>query len=91
MLYVYVKLYLYMYLSTRWARLTLLYIPDHCETNREAYNDIAPVLRDLARLIGKRPKDLVIYDPYYCNGYVPFLLTNLTYSNRHFRLFLLLL
>jgi hypothetical protein len=41
---------------------------DHCETPLEAYADVAPLLRGLARDLGVTAKDLRIYDPYYCEG-----------------------
>ncbi|EKX53412.1 hypothetical protein GUITHDRAFT_46531, partial [Guillardia theta CCMP2712] len=43
---------------------------DHCETPGEAYDDIVPVLLAIASNIGKRADELMIYDPYYCNGLV---------------------
>jgi len=43
---------------------------DHCETPREAYDDIAPVLRQIAAGLGKEPGQLAIWDPFYCNGAV---------------------
>ncbi|CAM9401002.1 unnamed protein product [Choristocarpus tenellus] len=43
---------------------------DHCETSERAYADVAPILKGLAASLGKLPKDLVIYDPYYCQGSV---------------------
>lgn len=41
---------------------------DHFETPLVAYSDILPMLLTLAESLGKRPEDLVIYDPYYCQG-----------------------
>ena len=41
---------------------------DHCETPARAYADVAPVLRSLARQLGKTPAELKIYDPYFCQG-----------------------
>ena len=41
---------------------------DNCETPQEAYDDIAPMLRALASNLKKPPSDLIIYDPYYCDG-----------------------
>ena len=43
---------------------------DHCETPGEAYEDVVPFLRQLAAQLGKEPRELAIYDPYYCNGAV---------------------
>ena len=40
---------------------------DHCETSGEAYDDIVPLLHELAGMLGR---DLTIYDPYYCAGAV---------------------
>mmetsp|Transcript_25980 Transcript_25980/g.24836 ORF Transcript_25980/g.24836 Transcript_25980/m.24836 type:complete len:440 (-) Transcript_25980:26-1345(-) len=41
---------------------------DHFETPLVAYTDILPMLLTLAKALGKKPEDLVIYDPYYCQG-----------------------
>lgn len=41
---------------------------DHFETPLVAYTDILPMLLTLAESLGKLPKELVIYDPYYCQG-----------------------
>ncbi|KAL7505593.1 hypothetical protein ACHAXN_003047 [Cyclotella atomus] len=41
---------------------------DHCETSPVAYTHIAPLLNYMAKLMGKTPSDLQIYDPYYCAG-----------------------
>ena len=41
---------------------------DHCETPFAAYEDLAPFLTYLAKLLGKDRKSLRIWDPYYCNG-----------------------
>lgn len=43
---------------------------DHCETAPEAYADVAPLLRALAKRLGKTDAELSIYDPYYCAGAV---------------------
>lgn len=43
---------------------------DHCETPQEAYDDIGPILHQLAAKLGKTPETLQIYDPYYCAGAV---------------------
>jgi hypothetical protein len=37
----------------------------HCR-----YRDIAPLLQQLAKRLGKKPADLSIYDPYYCVRYM---------------------
>ena len=39
---------------------------DHCETSIRAYRDILPLLQQVCQ--DKRPDELHIYDPYYCNG-----------------------
>jgi hypothetical protein len=41
---------------------------DHCETSPEAHANIVNFLVKAADAVGKRPADLVIYDPYYCAG-----------------------
>jgi hypothetical protein len=41
---------------------------DHCETPLDAYEDIAPLLEMLAELLGKSKEELLIWDPYYCDG-----------------------
>ena len=41
---------------------------DHCETPRDAYEDIVPFLEKIARDLGKTRESLTIYDPYYCEG-----------------------
>ena len=41
---------------------------DHFETPRIAYSDIAPMLNALAESLHKSPSELVIYDPYWCQG-----------------------
>lgn len=41
---------------------------DHCETSELAYAHIAPLLAALASELGKAPEELVIYDPYFCQG-----------------------
>jgi len=43
---------------------------DHCESPIQAFEDIAPILRKLAKRLGKTPENLKIYDPYYCTGTV---------------------
>lgn len=44
---------------------------DHCETPGAAYDDVAPALVWLASSLGKAsPRQLKIYDPYYCAGAV---------------------
>ena len=41
---------------------------DHFETPLVAYTDILPMLHTLAVSLGKTPAELIIYDPYYCQG-----------------------
>ena len=41
---------------------------DHCETPRAAFEDAAPFLRALARSLGKLDSELVIWDPFFCEG-----------------------
>jgi hypothetical protein len=43
---------------------------DHAETPLDAYEDIVPILKQIAKCLGKKPHQLVIYDPYYCGGTV---------------------
>mmetsp|Transcript_38414 Transcript_38414/g.62442 ORF Transcript_38414/g.62442 Transcript_38414/m.62442 type:complete len:409 (+) Transcript_38414:107-1333(+) len=54
---------------------------DHCETAPEAYAHIAPILKLIARELGKELKDLRIYDPYFCDGAVVRNLGKLGFSN----------
>jgi len=41
---------------------------DHCETPIQAYKDLLPVLDRIAKSLNKKRSNLVIYDPYYCDG-----------------------
>ena len=55
---------------------------DHCETPLAAYEDIAPVLDTILRKKGgKSRSDLVIYDPYFCEGMMKQHLASLSFSN----------
>jgi len=54
---------------------------DHCETAPEAYSDIACILKSIALKLNKTPKDLAIYDPFYCNGAVVRNLSSLGFDN----------
>jgi hypothetical protein len=56
---------------------------DHCESPKEAYQHILPLLQFYAKKIHpKEPKShLSIYDPYYCNGAVKQHLTLLGFPN----------
>ena len=53
---------------------------DHFETPIVAYSDIVPMLKELAKSLGKSPKDLIIYDPYYCQGAMVEMLAELGFS-----------
>jgi hypothetical protein len=54
---------------------------DHFETPAHAYADLMPVFRSLAEELHKSVEDIVIYDPYYCNGRVVTILQNLGFRN----------
>ena len=41
---------------------------DHCETSPEAHANVVHFLAKIAERVGKKPSELVIYDPYYCAG-----------------------
>lgn len=41
---------------------------DHCETPIQAYKDLLPVLDRIAKSLNKKRSNLVVYDPYYCDG-----------------------
>jgi len=41
---------------------------DHCETPEAAYENIQKVLELIANKLNKTPADLIIYDPFYCQG-----------------------
>ncbi|GBG27129.1 Hypothetical Protein FCC1311_033522 [Hondaea fermentalgiana] len=41
---------------------------DHCETPKEAFQDLAALLDAVATKLQKSRADLKIYDPYYCAG-----------------------
>lgn len=53
---------------------------DHCETPLEAYCDVADLLDQIAKSLGKTRRDLSIYDPYYCNGGVTVKLNSLGFG-----------
>lgn len=53
---------------------------DHCESPREAYTHILPLLSKLA---GKDASKLRIYDPYFCDGAVKQNLGELGFPNVH--------
>lgn len=46
-----------------------------------AYKHITPLLEQISKIIGKKPSDLNIYDPYYCDGSVKNQLSSLGYPN----------
>lgn len=54
---------------------------DHFETPQQAYVDLLQVLKHAAKDVGKSLGDLIVYDPYYCNGRVVSLLNNLGIQN----------
>lgn len=54
---------------------------DHCETSPIAYSHISPILKFIAKRIGKKPSELHIYDPYYCAGAVVSHLNKLGFNN----------
>ncbi|CAM9786427.1 unnamed protein product [Pylaiella littoralis] len=58
---------------------------DHCETSERAYADISPLLLELAAGLGKTPQELVIYDPYYCQGSTIVRLASLGFPRVHNR------
>ncbi len=41
---------------------------DHFETPLSAYEDIQLFLEHIALILSKRTEDLIIFDPYYCQG-----------------------
>jgi hypothetical protein len=54
---------------------------DHFETPQQAYVDLLQVLKHAAKDVGKTMEDLIVYDPYYCNGRVVSLLNNVGIRN----------
>jgi hypothetical protein len=54
---------------------------DHFETPAVAYQDLKPALIVLAKHLGKSPADLVIYDPYWCQGSMVELLKDQGFPN----------
>lgn len=56
---------------------------DNCETPLKAYEDLAPVLRKLSGLMKKKPENLRIYDPYFCDGGVKRKLAGLGFLSVH--------
>jgi hypothetical protein len=54
---------------------------DHAETPAAAYADIVPVLSSIAAALGKSHSDMVIFDPFYCQGSVCRNLAALGFTN----------
>eukprot|EP00804_Cyclotella_cryptica_P021467 CCRYP_005790-RA/>CCRYP_005790-RA protein AED:0.27 eAED:0.27 QI:0/0/0.5/1/0/0/2/789/291 len=54
---------------------------DHCETPLCAYEHIQPVLQHIARQLHVPPRQLRIWDPYYCDGAVKRHLSVLGFDN----------
>lgn len=52
---------------------------DHCESPLQAYADVVPFLNDVAAKTSS--KDILIYDPYFCNGTVVSNLSSLGFPN----------
>jgi len=50
---------------------------DDCETPLVAYQHVAPLLAKLAQRLKKKPHELIIWDPYFCDGAVARHLTTL--------------
>jgi hypothetical protein len=53
---------------------------DHAESPLDAYQHIQPILIHIASQLNKSPSDLIIYDPYYCDGQVKRNLNSLGFS-----------
>mmetsp|Transcript_3768 Transcript_3768/g.5663 ORF Transcript_3768/g.5663 Transcript_3768/m.5663 type:complete len:444 (-) Transcript_3768:25-1356(-) len=56
---------------------------DHCESPKNSYKDIKPILDHLAIHRAKSKNGLAIYDPYYCDGSVKDHLADIGYTNVH--------
>lgn len=54
---------------------------DHCETPRQSYMDILPLLNNLSKSFGGEKHSMRIYDPYYCDGSVVEHLSSLGFTN----------
>lgn len=54
---------------------------DHCETPIEAYEDICCFLNYIAEKLQKPHQNLLIYDPFYCEGSMVERMATLGYSN----------
>jgi len=53
-------------ISSKWNFITEY--NDHFETPLNAYRDLLPLLQSLAVKINKKIHDIIIFDPYYCDG-----------------------
>jgi hypothetical protein len=58
---------------------------DHAETPLAAYEDVAPVLRGLAKSLGKAPAELKVWDPFYCTGAAAKRLATVGFASVHHR------
>lgn len=54
---------------------------DHFETPKVAYLDIFPILEEVSKRLNKPLSQLVVYDPYYCQGQVVTLLNEIGIRN----------
>ena len=54
---------------------------DHCESPGRAFEHITTALQKMCTLIGKCPADLVLWDPYYCDGSVKKHMATLGFPN----------
>eukprot|EP00602_Paraphysomonas_sp_CaronLab_P001041 CAMPEP_0185033378 /NCGR_PEP_ID=MMETSP1103-20130426/22248_1 /TAXON_ID=36769 /ORGANISM="Paraphysomonas bandaiensis, Strain Caron Lab Isolate" /LENGTH=306 /DNA_ID=CAMNT_0027569617 /DNA_START=23 /DNA_END=943 /DNA_ORIENTATION=+ len=54
---------------------------DHFETPLQAYVDLLPALAEAAKDIDKPLHELIIYDPYYCDGKMMEMLTDMGFRN----------
>ena len=54
---------------------------DHFETPLVAYEDLEPILSSLALKLQKKNNELIIYDPYYCQGRMKELLASIGFTN----------
>jgi hypothetical protein len=59
---------------------------DHCETGADAYADIEPLLCQVAAALNKTKDELLIYDPFYCQGAVKRHLAKLGFTNVYNRM-----
>lgn len=54
---------------------------DHFETPQIAYEDLQPILQCIANALNKPIEDLIIYDPYFCQGGMIQMLKSLGFRN----------